>query len=208
MGLDDRILMCSRFEQNCKRMLRYERIHGRLPDEERARYNLRPTNTVWTIDAEGWRDRSWSLVPQWSKERRLKYATFNARSETVDEKATFRHAWRHSQRCLIPASGYYEWLGPKGSKRCHYVTRADDEGLGIAGLWEHWERDGDAIDSCTMITVPAAAEIGWLHHRMPLMFGPADEDVWLHASADEAAELFTRQPPALEISPIDSPPSR
>ena len=101
----------------------------RWRDESELEYNLRPTMTVVTIDAEGYKARSWALVPKWSKQPKLKYSTFNARGETLTEKSTYRGAWRASQRCLIPASAYFEWTGPRGAKQCHAVEPESGKGL-------------------------------------------------------------------------------
>jgi len=76
----------------------------------------------------------WGMIPSWSKSFDSKYATFNARIETVDEKPTFRNALKNAQRCLIPMAGYYEWSGAKGSKQPFYITDRETGGMVVAGL--------------------------------------------------------------------------
>ena len=77
----------------------------------------------------------WGLIPRWAKPDRIPERTFNARSETVAEKPTFRDAWK-KRRCVIPVSGYYEWTGEKGSKQPFYFHPENNTPLLLAGLWE------------------------------------------------------------------------
>lgn len=178
----------------------------RWRDESELEYNLRPTMTVVTIDAEGYKARSWALVPKWSKQPKLKYSTFNARGETLTEKSTYRGAWRASQRCLIPASAYFEWTGPRGAKQCHAVEPESGKGLCFAGLWEVWGRGESEHHSCTIITVAAHPSIEWLHHRMPLMLDKDGAEVWLAGSPEEAGELIRPAlPEPVAIEAVESP---
>ncbi|MBR9814047.1 SOS response-associated peptidase [bacterium] len=168
--------------------------------------NICPSQLAGTIDAEGYRERAWSLVPQWSKTAKLKYSTHNARGETVADKPTFRSAWKASQRCVVPASAYFEWTGPKGSKQCHAVAPEQAGGFVFAGLWESWTRDGESVDSFTIVTVSAHPSIEWLHHRMPLMLNDGDIDCWLAGSPDEAGELIRPHLPSeVRIQDVESP---
>lgn len=183
--------MCGRYEQHLDAMHGWSRVLNAWPTERAAQFNVKPTQSSGTIDAEGFRERSWWLIPPWSKEPQFRYPTFNARAETLSSKPAFRHAWKASQRCLVPASCYFEWTGPKGTKQCYAIERSDGRPHLLAGLWEHWESADQAIDSFTIITVPAAPAIDWLHPRMPR--GLQDEveaDVWLHGAPEEAAALL------------------
>lgn len=178
----------------------------RWRDESEIEYNLRPTMAVGTIDAEGYKARSWSLIPKWAKGPKLRYSTFNARGETVHEKNTFRGAWAASQRCLIPASAYFEWTGKRGAKQCHAVEPQSGLGLCFGGLWETWSSGEDVRHSCTIVTVAAHESIQWLHHRMPLMLDKAQADVWLAGSPEEAGALIGPSlPEPLTIDAIASP---
>lgn len=197
--------MCGRYEQHIPALVSWVRVLGDWPKDLPSRYNICPTQTAATVDAEGWRERHWSLIPAWSKSPKLKYSTFNARAESLADKATFRNAWKHSQRCVVPASGYFEWTGPKGSKQCHYVTADDDAGLCFAGLWEVWERAGERLDSFTIVTVPAAVSIEWLHHRMPLMLDAANVDQWLTGAPEEAGDLLAMRAAEVAVRPVASP---
>jgi putative SOS response-associated peptidase YedK len=153
-------------------------------------YNIAPTNTVDVV-RPGAKGRElvpmrWGLIPGWWKKSIKEVpATFNARSDTVAEKPMFRNAFRE-RRCIIPASGYFEWTGPKGAKQPHLFTAADGSPvLAIAGLWDRW-RDplagGDETLSCTMIVSGASAWMTPYHDRMPVLLDAKDFDAWLDGS--------------------------
>ena len=161
-----------------------------------ARYNIAPGTEVpvfLAIDGEpAARMLRWGLVPSWAKDPKIAYSTINARSETVAEKPAFRGAWRAGQRCIVPASGWYEWLAGASGKQPWFISAADEANpLGLAGLWDHWRTpDGTLLHSCTILTVPAAASIAPLHDRQPLVLDPADWPVWLAARPASVAELL------------------
>jgi len=118
----------------------------------------------------------WGMIAPWADEFKMVYPTFNARLETIDQKPTFRAAWRQEQRCLIPMSGYYEWPTIDGIKVKHYVTDKSTDGLVVAGLWEEW-RDGAL--STTMITRPADDNMSMIHPRMLCYLTPETGRDWL-----------------------------
>ena len=111
-------------------------------------------------------------------------ATFNARAETVAEKPMFREAFKR-RRCIIPASGFFEWTGEKGDKQPHLFTAADGSPiLAFAGLWEKW-RDpatGEDVLSCTIIVSGASAWMTPYHDRMPVLLRAEDFDAWLNGT--------------------------
>ena len=172
----------------------------------------------------------WGLVPSWSKTFDSKYATFNARLESVADKASYRSAWKHSQRCLIPMAGYYEWQAAvarettnadansattrarnNSSKQPFYITDRNVGGLVVAGLYEAWQATpGDESEaatvkkfSCTMITRPADPVIEKLHPRMPVLLTPDTASLWLSAAVDEAQPLLESvESPELVYWPI------
>ena len=124
----------------------------------------------------------WGLVPVWWK-KPLKDVptTFNARSETVAEKPMFRDAFKR-RRCIIPASGFFEWTGGKGEKVPHLFTAADGAPvLAFAGLWDRWTdpASGDEVLSATIIVSGASAWMEPYHDRMPVLLGAEDLDGWL-----------------------------
>ena len=157
------------------------------------RYNIAPTQDVGFIhhgDGETVvEDGRWWLVPFWAKEI-PKYPLFNARSETAHEKSSFREAFK-SKRCLIPASGYYEWTKAEdGGKDPHFIYLPDREPFLFAGLWAHNSKLD--ITSCTILTAAAHPAIEHLHHRMPIVLGKNHWKDWLSSdtSVDEAREIL------------------
>jgi putative SOS response-associated peptidase YedK len=128
----------------------------------------------------------WGLVPGWWNKplKELKLATFNARVETVATKPFFRSAFKRT-RCLIPASGYYEWQDTPNGKQPYYFTRRDGSVVTIAGLWDEWKNveTGGPLKSCTMIITNANKFVGEVHDRMPVMLEPNEFEPWLSGKA-------------------------
>jgi putative SOS response-associated peptidase YedK len=148
-----------------------------------ARYNIAPTQTVAAVRATDasreFRFLRWGLIPSWANDPSIGYKLLNARSETVTEKASFRSAFKQ-RRCLIPASGFYEWK-KEGKRKQPYFIRPRDGGLfGLAGLWERWQApQGEMVETCTILTTEANELMRSLHERMPVIVYPRDEEEWL-----------------------------
>jgi putative SOS response-associated peptidase YedK len=200
--------MCGRYSQ----AYTWEQIHAfsqplTVPanhGELRPRYNIAPTTTVDIIvrSEDGGRElrrARWGLIPGWwnKPQKEMKLATFNARVETVDTSGMFKGAFRN-RRCIIPASGFFEWTGEKGDKTPHYFSAADGQLLAFAGLWDSWkDRDtGEEIVSCTIIVREADAWSAQFHDRMPCMLHPKDFDDWLDGKAGK--DLLMRPPRPLQ----------
>jgi putative SOS response-associated peptidase YedK len=174
--------MCDRFSQHYT----WQQIHAFSEPLTLAegrgnlqpRYNIAPTTSIDIIVAAGETRRlghvRWWLVPGWwSKPLKDLPSTFNARVETVDSGAMFRNAFR-SRRCIVPASGFFEWTGGKGEKTRHYISEAGGNLLAFAGLWDRWKSpEGEEIVSATIITRPADDFMAKMHTRMPSMLQPA-----------------------------------
>jgi putative SOS response-associated peptidase YedK len=127
----------------------------------------------------------WGLIPTWWKKSRKDVpATFNARAETVAEKPMFRGAFKY-RRCIIPASGFFEWTGGKDARQPHLFTAADGRPvLAFAGLWDRWS-DPDNFDEVISATIIVSSASAWMrpyHDRMPVLLGPQDFDGWLNGS--------------------------
>ena len=120
----------------------------------------------------------WGLIPAWSKEPKTEYSTFNARAETVSTKPAFRAAY-HQRRCLIPADGFYEWARSESSKSPYYISFADHRPFAFAGLWDRWEKEGQIVESCTIIVTEANDLMRPIHDRMPVILASEDYDQWL-----------------------------
>ena len=181
--------MCGRYNNHVPKMLGWAEVLKQWPLVNQS-YNVAPTTQIAAFRSSAGDAMRWGMIPSWSKEFDSKYATFNARIETVSEKPTFRSAWANKQRCLIPMAGYYEWTGDKGSKQPFYITDRNAGGLVVAGLYESW---GNGQLSCTVLTMPAKQELAQIHPRMPIMLTPETVSDWLSGDADQAALVDTEQ---------------
>ena len=139
------------------------------------------------------RSAIWPLIPVWARGIVPRYATANARSETMARLPAYRHAWASDRRCLVPASSFIEWQAVAGSRRKQpwLVYFADRRPMAFAGLWEYSHNvDGERVESCTIVTAPAnelMAEIHNTRKRMPVVLeGRSEQDVWLTGTKDEA----------------------
>jgi len=127
---------------------------------------------------------NWGLVPSWAKDRKISQHLINARAETVREKPSFRAAFRQ-RRCLIPATGFYEWQKNPDGKQAYHIHRKDGSLFAFAGLWEHWQHEGVTIYSCTIITTAAAEFMQPIHDRMPVIIPEENYSVWLDRQSSE-----------------------
>ncbi len=177
-----------------------------------ARFNIAPTQPVFAITvshAGGGGGNAathfqWGLVPSWAKDPAMGVKMINARAETVAEKPAFRAPFRR-RRCLIPASGFYEWQnrpgekGRGGPKQPFWITAADGGLLTFAGLWESWlSPEGSELRTCAIITTDANDALSPIHHRMPVILAPGDYDAWLDVrdeTATAAASALLRPAP-------------
>lgn len=168
----------------------------------RARYNISPTTEIDMIVLNEAGERElrkarWGLIPGWwKKSAKETGSTFNARIEGAATSPMFRHAWS-KRRCIIPASAFYEWTGPKGERIPHRISARDGGLMGFAGLWDRWTdtQTGEEIISCTMITRAANKWMEAIHDRMPAMLRPKDFQAWLDGSGGR--ELLMEPPPEL-----------
>jgi putative SOS response-associated peptidase YedK len=138
----------------------------------------------------------WGFVPSWSKELKPGRPLISARSETVFEKPSFRHAIRR-RRCLIPADGFYEWKGDMpGAKQPFHITRPGDELFAFGGIWEHWMApDGSELESAAMLTTAPNAMMEQIHNRMPVVIEPHDYSRWLDHSRPDGKSVVDLMKP-------------
>ncbi len=136
----------------------------------------------------------WGLVPSWAKDNKNSAHLINARMETVQEKPSFRSAFTH-RRCLIPATGYYEWSKTETGKQAFHIHRSDQQLFALAGLWEQWQHETETLYSCTIITTAANALMQPIHDRMPVIIPPEHYHQWLDntTNADHAFALLDNQ---------------
>ncbi len=171
------------------------------------RYNIAPSQEVPGVRHREERELAmlrWGLIPSWAKDIKTGYRMVNARAETVAQRPAFRAAFRR-RRCLLPADGFYEWQARGRYKQPYFIRRKDGDLMAFAGLWEHWEGEGEVIESCTLIVTDANPLLRPIHDRMPVIIDRADYDRWLLPTEDFAGLLALLRPypeGALEAYPV------
>ncbi len=157
-------------------------------------FNVCPTQRIAVVtsgeDRRLYRPMRWGLVPHWYKTPNDGPLLINARSETVAEKPAFRSAVRE-RRCLVPASGFYEWDRSDPKKPLPwYVTRTDGSPMVFAALWQDWGQGEDCMSTCAIITCAANAQMARVHDRLPVILEPEDWALWLGEEGKGAARLM------------------
>ncbi|MGR3592802.1 MAG: SOS response-associated peptidase [Limimaricola soesokkakensis] len=176
-----------------------------LPDV--PNYNVCPTVQVHSVTSDGdsrrLRPMRWGFIPHWYKTPTDGPLLINARAETVAEKPAFRAAVRE-RRCLIPASGFYEWtVDEDGNKLPWFIHRKDGDPLAFAGLWQGWEREGESFVTCAVVTTGATGRMRDIHNRMPVVLEPGDWPLWLGEAGHGAAVLMKPNPEVLALHRVD-----
>ncbi|MCB8836029.1 SOS response-associated peptidase [Aurantimonas sp. VKM B-3413] len=168
------------------------------------RYNIAPSQPILIVIGgaderpdTGLRQRSamlvrWGLIPGWVKDLKGFPLLFNARSETVAEKNAFRAALRY-RRCLVPASGFYEWRRRGEAKpQPYFLTSRGEAAFAFAGIEETWlSPDGSEIDTAAILTKPASGALASIHERMPVVIHSDDHDAWLNCREIDPAAAMT-----------------
>ena len=181
-----------------------------VPADFGPRYNAAPMQTLPVVRQRPGGERvvhllRWGLVPSWAKEPSIATRLINARGETLAAKPAFRAAYK-ARRCIVPASGLYEWTAIPGGKQPYYIHPANDELLGFAGLWERWiSPEGTPIDTFTVITTAANETLQALHERMPVILQPGDYGPWLNrdTAPERLVHLLAPGPDAmLSMHPV------
>jgi putative SOS response-associated peptidase YedK len=195
--------MCSRYSltsppEAVRSYFRHQTAHNFPP-----RYNIAPTQPVAIVRTAPSGDRDlhlvrWGLLPPWVKDPSAFTTLINARAETAHEKPSFRGAFRH-KRCLVPADGFYEWVGPAGAKRPHLIRPRARGLMAFAGLHESWlGADGSEIDTMAILTVAANSTVSVIHDRMPAILAPAQFDAWMDCRSVDLKEASTMLVPAAD----------
>jgi putative SOS response-associated peptidase YedK len=191
--------MCGRFAFATKReTLKKQFKVDNLLDDPPVNYNVAPTQQIPIIREEPGSGRlistaHWGLIPFWAKDSKMAHQTINARAETVREKPSFRHCFRR-KRCIIPASGFFEWHTLGELKQPHYISLRDKSLLGFAGLWDTWENHGKIIESCTIVTTTANSFLEPIHERMPVILDDENLTEWLDVSNENPGHLLKQLP--------------
>lgn len=157
------------------------------------RFNVAPTQLVAVIRNNGDHNHldllKWGFVPSWSKDLNFGSQLINARSETVLEKPTFRHAIKY-RRCIIPTSGFYEWEHSGGKKQPYYIQLKNQTPMCLAGLWEAWKApDGSELETFAILTTASNELVATLHDRMPVILPPETFNLWLSHNTHDLEQL-------------------
>jgi putative SOS response-associated peptidase YedK len=174
------------------------------------RYNIAPSQDIAAIIRSDEGNKAgflrWGLVPVWAKDPKIGYKMINARAETVDEKPAYKRLLKR-RRCIIPASGFFEWQKRGSKKHPHHIQMKNDDVFSFAGLWDRSEIDGMEIQSCTIITTTPNDLMKDIHNRMPVILNKENEQAWLDRTNDDTEYLKsllqpydTEQMEAYEVS--------
>ena len=183
------------------------------PRDLPPRFNIAPTQAVPIVRNKPGRDLTiirradgsagrelvsvrWGLIPAWAEDPAIGDRTINARAEGVSDKPSFRAAFR-SRRCVVPASGFYEWRRQgRGPKRPHLIRRKDATPLGFAGLWERWRdrAEGETRETFTIITTEPNSLMAPIHNRMPVIIPEEAYDRWLDPEETGDPDLLVPYP--------------
>jgi putative SOS response-associated peptidase YedK len=184
--------MCGRFTLNITPEV-LAKIFGlqEVPQIE-PRYNIAPSQNIATVrhieDYNKLNFLKWGLIPSWSTDST--HTSINARSKTVHDKNTFAHAIKYN-RCIIPASGFYEWLPQENRKKPYYIRLLNSSVMGLAGLWERWKaEDGSELETCCILTTAANEIVKPIHDRMPVIIQPDNYNLWLNRNMHNPLELL------------------
>jgi putative SOS response-associated peptidase YedK len=176
-----------------------------------ADYNVAPTDPVPVVrlservDGPVLSVGRWGLVPPWAKDPRVGSRMINARAETLADSSAYARPFAQ-RRCLVPADGWYEWLGRASGKQAYFMTPADGSVLAFAGLWTSWRGPGwaERLLTFSVVTTAAIGELAWVHDRMPLALPPERWSSWLRGAP--GADLLAPPPEefvaGLEIRPV------
>lgn len=158
------------------------------------RFNIAPSQEIAVVrEAEsGAREcvaLRWGMIPAWAKDPKTSHAPINARSETAASKPTFRKAMSH-RRCLVPASGFYEWRGKGGAKQAYYFRMQERELFAIAGIFELWRGEGgEILETVALLTSEANAVVAPVHARMPVILAKSNYKRWLDRGNHDSASI-------------------
>jgi putative SOS response-associated peptidase YedK len=172
----------------------------------KARYNCAPSQDLAVIqgtDPLSLAFFRWGLIPSWAKDPAIGNRLINARAETIEEKPSFRSAFR-SRRCLVPADGFFEWKKDR-EKTPYRIVMKDRQPFAMAGIWERWTApDGEIVHSFSILTTGPNALMAAIHDRMPVILHPEEETLWLGQTEPARLKELLRPFPAekMEAYPV------
>jgi putative SOS response-associated peptidase YedK len=185
--------MCGRYELvDGQRVFIRFRVTNKVPPIL-DNTDVRPTQQVFVLQADHVLSlMKWGLVPAWAKDPSVGSKMINARAEGIESKPSFKKPLR-SQRCIIPASAFFEWKGTPGAKAKYRIARKDGDLFGFAGLYDTWRdpNSGSELTTCTIITTQPNELVAPIHNRMPVILLPEDEDHWLDLDMSEPEAIVS-----------------
>ncbi|MCM3718578.1 SOS response-associated peptidase [Fictibacillus phosphorivorans] len=180
-------------------------------DYEEDRFNIAPSQDVLAVVKSSTGNRAgymkWGLIPKWADDSKIGNKLINTRSETIEEKPSFKESF-YQKRCLIPASGFYEWVKQGSKKQPYQFTLEGNEPFAFAGIWSRWNKGtvgrSDEIISCSIITKESNSFMGNYHHRMPVMLRPEEGELWLERETkkDLLLMMLHENNPELAATPV------
>ncbi len=174
--------MCGRFSQSKSKQEVKKRFNlKKVPDKIKPLFNVTPQQDIEVVFNETPDELSfarWGLLPSWSKEEKTPYSMINARAETITEKPTYKRLIK-SKRCLIIADSFYEWKKVSKEKIPYRILMKDESLFAFAGIWDIWEKEGNIIKSCCIITIAPNKLCETIHDRMPVILPKECEGEWL-----------------------------
>ena len=158
-------------------------------------YNIAPSSKIVTVNADAQDHRhlklmKWGLIPSWAKDPSIGNKLANARGETVAGKPSFRAAFR-TRRCIIPATGFFEWKAEGGMKYPWFISLKSGEPLAMAGIWEAWRSEaGESVETCCIITTDGNELMQPIHDRMPVILDQDQWQIWLSPKGRQSEKLL------------------
>ncbi|MDH4193605.1 MAG: SOS response-associated peptidase [Nitrospirota bacterium] len=186
--------MCGRFTRKENMRQLAELLGLKVLPSLRSRYNIAPSQLVACVrtNPESLErecvELQWGLVPSWAKDPSIGNKMINARAETVAEKPSFRKSFKQ-QRCLVLADGFYEWKREGKTKQPYYIRFKDHRLFAFAGLWERWEKQEPALETCALITTGPNALMEPIHNRMPVILPEQAYASWLNPGLNNTVYL-------------------
>jgi len=195
--------MCGRFTLDVSKKTFQKRFGiAQLEIELTPRYNVCPGMFLPTVIRQSSRSvvlMKWGLVPSWSKDINIKFSNINARAETITTSPAYRHPFEKN-RCLIPATGFYEWAKLPDNTRLPYYFHTQNPIFSFAGIWDVWkDAEEKEFFTCAIITTVANGIVGRIHPRMPVILDEKDESTWIDPVTPKDALLPLLQPASDDI---------
>lgn len=184
--------MCGRFSLATDQNAIEDQFQLIINEELTYRYNIAPSQDVFVIGSNG-HDRvatsmRWGLVPPWSKDVKIGHKMINARSESIEQKVSFKDPFRQ-KRCLIISDGFYEWKKTESGKQPYRFVMKDRRPFAFAGLWECWNKGSEPLFTCTILTTTSNEVTKDVHDRMPVILPTDTYDTWLDRKEDNIEHL-------------------